>query len=69
MCLIQLLILIEHLCLSGMWVDVAPKTDTKKTIMLKGLDCVLKNMMTILILIVSIIGETYYDHLISTRIF
>ena len=42
MCLIQLLILIGQLNLSGMWLGVALRTDAKKTCVQKRLDHMLK---------------------------
>ena len=42
MSLIELLILIEHLYLSGMWFGVALRTDSKKTRVQKRVDFALK---------------------------
>jgi hypothetical protein len=64
-CLLRLVILIKHLQLSGMWLSVAPRTDTKK-IYLKVTRLHAQNMITILGSIVNIIGWTY-DHLTSMR--
>ena len=67
MCLLRLVILIKHLQLSGMWLGVAPRIDTKKTY-LKETGLHAQNMITILGSINNIIGWTY-DHLMSMRMF
>jgi hypothetical protein len=58
MSLIWLLILIGHPYLSGVWLDVAPRTDTKKTC-LKEIGLYGQNMITILDSIVNVVGEIF----------
>ena len=58
MSLIWLLILIGHPYLSGVSLDVAPRTDTKK-MCLKEIGLHAQNMITILDSIVNVIGETF----------
>ena len=72
MCLIWLLILSTILYLNGVWLDMAPKMDTKKT-WLKEIGRRVQNMITIMGLLVDMIergegGGDLYDHLLSTNI-
>ena len=43
---------------SGMWLDLAPRTDTKKTCVKKEIGLRAQNMITILSSIVNLIGGT-----------
>jgi hypothetical protein len=51
--------------LSGTWLGVPPRTDTKK-MCLKEIGLCVQNMITALGSIVNIIGGDLYDHLMST---
>jgi hypothetical protein len=55
----QLFTLIEHLCLSGMWLDVGPRTDTKKTFCSNEIGSCPQNLITTLGSIVNLTKETY----------
>ena len=54
-----------------MWLGVSPRTDTKKTFVLKEIIVLsAQNMITMLTSLVHIIGETcLHDHLLSMRVF
>ena len=56
--LIQLLILVGHLYLSGMWLDVALRTKIPKRYVFKEIGLHVQNMITILGSITTIIGRT-----------
>jgi hypothetical protein len=55
MILIRLVILIAHLYLSGVWLELDLKTDTKKDIFNKHIGLHAQNMFTILGSIINII--------------
>jgi hypothetical protein len=54
-------LVIGHLYLSGMWFDVVPRMDTKKTRVYKRLDCVCvcENMIITIGLIVNVFEGIY----------
>jgi hypothetical protein len=47
-----------YVYVSGMWLGVNLRTNTKRTCVHKRLDFVFKNMLTILGLIINMIGDT-----------
>jgi hypothetical protein len=59
MCLIPTRHYSRHLYLSGMWLGVDLRMDTRKTSVSKRLDCLLKNMLPIIGSIVNVVGGTY----------
>lgn len=61
--------LIIHLDLSGMWLSVHLKTNTKKTCVLKEIGLHAQNLLIIPSVIVNIIEGDLYDHLMKMRIF
>lgn len=61
--------LIIHLDLSGMWLSVHLKTNTKKTCVLKEIWLHAQNLLIIPSVIVNIIEGDLYDHLMKMRIF
>jgi len=55
--------------LSGVWLRVGLRMDTKKICVYKRLGYVLKNMLTVLVSEVEVVGETYMTTLIARTIF